>query len=72
MLALITAASAEIEEQKVGPYVVSFDLTNSSLKLNDSSIKWGNPFSNEDTSYSEGSIYLVLKNRPDIMLLRLQ
>ena len=56
---LILTSSATVVEQQLGPYDVTFDLTNSSTELNSSASKW----SGED--HSEGTMYLTLKNQPN-------
>jgi hypothetical protein len=39
-LTVITVASASNVKQEVGPYTVSFDLTNTSVEINSSASKW--------------------------------
>jgi Flp pilus assembly protein TadD len=55
----------EAVKEKLGPYTVSFILTNTSLEVNSSASKWGNPFS-DDSGYSEGTVHVVPKNRTNL------
>lgn len=56
---------AEEIREELGPYNVSFILTNTSLELNSSVGMWGNPFP-DDTGYFEGTIHVVPKNRTNL------
>ena len=56
---------AEEIRKELGPYNVSFILTNTSLELNSSVGMWGNPFP-DDTGYFEGTIHVVPKNRTNL------
>jgi len=63
-LLFIGPASAVIVEQKIGPYSVTFDLTNSSMQLNSSASYWDEYRDDSHPSVSWGTVYVVLKNRP--------
>jgi len=55
---LSVAGSAEIVEQKIGPFIVSFDLTNSSAQLDSVESYWDE----NDSSMSFGMVYIVPKS----------
>jgi len=63
-LLTIVPASATTVEQRIGPYDVIFDLTNTSLMLNSSASYWDD--SNPDMAY--GEVYIVPKNHPSLMV----
>ena len=63
---LCVDSQASIIEHQVGPYIISFDLTNSSVQLNETSAYW-------NESMYMGGLFIVLKDRPtyemaDIMI----
>jgi hypothetical protein len=45
VITLVTVASSTIVRQNLGPYNVTFNLTNTSLELNASDSKWDDPLS---------------------------
>jgi len=59
-MSLISLSSATVVDQVIGPYDVTFDLTNSSLQLNSSASYWDESYPNMAT----GTVYIVLKSRP--------
>jgi hypothetical protein len=59
-LVVLVPASAAVVEQKVGPYIVTFDLSNSSLELNSSASYWDD----STPGYAQGVIYIVQKSHP--------
>ena len=61
---LAGAGSAVIVEQKIGPFVVSFDLTNSSAQLDSLESYWDE----NDSSMSFGMVYIVPKSNTSKVL----
>jgi hypothetical protein len=72
LMAIMGSAFAAIVDQKMGPYDVSFDLTNDSVFVNSSASQW---YANDanGTGYlsSHGTIFLDLKKDPEACITRI-
>jgi len=60
VLLLVSLSSATVVEQKIGPFDISFDLTNTSMQLNSSASYWDESF----PAAATGVVYIVPKSKP--------